>query len=567
MTSFIPPYLGNEIKSNAERKVFDILHNLDLSNAVVLHSLGLPRHNSKIYGEIDFVIICEYGIACLEIKGGAVSCNNGMWSFTDRYGNINTKAEGPFEQVISAMFSLRKRIQAQFSNRFKIKNVNFACGVIFPDIEFKYAGQSIIQEVIFDLRYSQNEITNYIKSIFGYWQERNPRVNERNVTALSKSNIDSIKDFLRGDFGFVPSLNEHINEIERRLLRLTEEQYNILDALSQNDRIMIEGAAGTGKTILAVEYAKRQASTGNRTLLLVYNKNLSASLVQHENEMLKISHFHGLISNYIPITSGSNDYFERELPELFFERLCSGDIAKYDVIVIDEAQDLLKPVFVMCIDELIKGGVADGKWCLFYDRNQNLFNSEMNEGLDYLAGYNIVKWTLQYNCRNTKPIGLTNSLITHFPAAKILKEDGDNVEYISYSSEKEFAKKLGTLIKKFKANTLNLNDIVLLSPCSYENTIISKSKALEHICEVSKLNCVAENSVLFSTIQGFKGLESKVVILTDIDKINPEHFEKLLYTGISRAKINLFIFCHFETKKILDNRYVAGVKKLFSVTK
>ncbi len=560
MTSFIPPYLGDEIKSNAERKVFDTLHNLNLSNAVVLHSLGLPRHNNKIYGEIDFVIICEYGIACLEIKGGAVSCNNGLWSFTNRFGNVNTKPEGPFEQVIGAMFSLRKRVHAQFANRAKIKNTNFACGVLFPDIKFKYTGQSIIPEIIFDLRHSENDITNYIKDIFRYWQERNPRA-KNELDLLSKSEIASIKDFLRGDFGFVPSLNEYVNTIERRLLKLTEEQYYVLDALSENNRLMIQGAAGTGKTLLAVEYAKRQAMAGNRTLLLVYNKNLSTSLAQNGNDMLRIEHFHGLISNYIPITSGTNEYFEREFPELFFERLCFGDIAKYDVIIIDEAQDLLKPIFLMCIDELLKGGIANGKWCLFYDRNQNIFNSEMNEGLAYLASHNIAKWTLQYNCRNTKPIGLTNSLITHFPAAKVLKEDGDNVEYITYSSEKDFGEKLGILIKKFKVNSFDLNGIALLSPCSYENSIISKSKALAHISEVCMLNDVTKKSVLFSTIQGFKGLESKVVILTDIDKIYDEHFDKLLYTGISRAKINLFIFCTPTTKDILNKRYIEGVKK------
>ncbi len=323
---------------------------------------------------------------------------------------------------------------------------------------------------------------------------------------------------------------------------------------------MIEGAAGTGKTLLAIEYAKRQAMSGNRTLLLVYNKYLATNLKSHEDDMVKIEHFHGLVSNYIPITSTTNDYFERELPEHFFEYLCSGAIAKYDVVIIDEAQDLLKPVFLMCIDELLKGGLESGKWCIFYDRNQNIFNAEMSEGFEYLSKNNVVKWTLQYNCRNTKPIGLTNSLITHFPAARVLKEDGDNVEYNIYANEKDFADKLGTLIKKFKFNNFPLNDIVLLSPTKYSNSIISESKALEQICDIAMLNDNRKGSVVFSTIQGFKGLESNVVILVDIDKINEKHFEKILYTGISRAKVNLFIFCTLETKRKLDERYIAGVR-------
>ena len=562
MLSFVPPYLGEDIKSNAERKVFDILHNLILSNAVVIHSLGLPRHESKIYGEIDFVIVCEYGIACLEIKGGAVSCENGIWKHTDRYGNVNTKPEGPFEQVTSAMFSLRKRIQSQFSNNPKIKSVNFACGVIFPDIKFNYSGQSIISEIVFDLNYDDNYITKYIKEIFTYWADRNPRSTGINAVKLSNAEVDNIKNFLRGDFGFIPSFNDYVNAIEKRLLKLTEEQYNILDALSQNERLNIEGTAGTGKTLLAIEYAKRQSLTGNRTLLLVFNKNLAATLKSHEDEMIKIENFHGLISNYIPIVPSGDDYFENDLSEQFFEFLCSGTIAKYDVIIIDEAQDLLKPVFLMCIDEMLKGGLEGGKWCLFYDRNQNIFNSEMDEGIEYLSKYNVAKWTLQYNCRNTKPIGLTNSLITHFPAAKIIKEDGDNVEYIIYADEKEFSHELGALIRKFKFDNFPLNDVLILSPVKFSNSIVSKSDVLEYVCDVSTILDQRKDAVIYSTIQGFKGLESKIVILVDIDKINEGFFEKILYTGISRAKVNLFIFCTQEIKNKMDERYIAGIKKL-----
>ena len=74
MPVYIPPYLGEEIKSNAEIKIYRALQDLNLKNAYVLHSLGLPKHNIKIYGEIDFVVVCELGIACLEIKGGRIEC-------------------------------------------------------------------------------------------------------------------------------------------------------------------------------------------------------------------------------------------------------------------------------------------------------------------------------------------------------------------------------------------------------------------------------------------------------------------------------------------------------------
>lgn len=57
-------------------------------------------------------------------------------------------------------------------------------------------------------------------------------------------------------------------------------------------------------------------------------------------------------------------------------------------------------------------------------------------------------------------------------------------------------------------------------------------------------------------------MTTKIVILVDIDKINEGYFEKLLYTGIPRAKVNLFFFCTQEIKNKMDERYIAGIKKL-----
>ena len=43
MVTFIPPYMGEEIKSNAEKKIYDVLQELNMEDAYILHSLELPR--------------------------------------------------------------------------------------------------------------------------------------------------------------------------------------------------------------------------------------------------------------------------------------------------------------------------------------------------------------------------------------------------------------------------------------------------------------------------------------------------------------------------------------------
>lgn len=192
MITFIPPYLGEEIKSNAEKKMYGILQELDMEDAYILHSLGLPKHQSKIYGEIDFVVVCNRGVACLEIKGGCVECHEGKWIFTDRYGVKRIKSEGPFAQVIGNMFSLCNVLQKKFANNPHVKNILMASGVVFPDIHFSPSSQEIIPEIIYDA--GTKNITNYIKKIFDYWQGRQ----HRKPSMLSPSDIQKVVSFLRG---------------------------------------------------------------------------------------------------------------------------------------------------------------------------------------------------------------------------------------------------------------------------------------------------------------------------------------------------------------------------------
>ena len=81
----------------------------------MLHSLGLARRKSSPYGEIDFVaIIPREGIVCLEVKGGRVSCRDGVWRTVDGGGHAHELLKSPFRQVQQAMFALRDSIRKHF---------------------------------------------------------------------------------------------------------------------------------------------------------------------------------------------------------------------------------------------------------------------------------------------------------------------------------------------------------------------------------------------------------------------------------------------------------------------
>lgn len=545
MTTFIPPYMGEEIKSNAEKKMYDVLQKLNMKNAYVLHSLGLPKHQSKIYGEIDFVVVCDRGVACLEIKGGRVECRDGKWFFKDRYGVERAKPEGPFAQVTGNMFSLRDVLKKKFQNNKHMKNLLTVCGVVFPDIEFKSVSQEIISEIVYDNR--TEDITGYMNRVFDYWEERQHRQPSR----LSPGDIRDIVQFLRGDFVFIPTLSDRLNSVEKRLVRLTSEQAQLMQALSLNKHLLIEGNAGTGKTLLAVDFAKKKAASGKKVLFLTYNKNLANNVIRQVDtiENLKVINIHALFGEYVAVDvkkmqENPNVYFSEILPEIFYEYLSELsdeelEKIKYDLIIMDEGQDILKPLYLYSLDTLLRGGFANGDWAVFYDEKQNIYNPDYNDGMEILRGYNCTEFKLFVNCRNTVQIGTYSSKISGIDLGEFIRENGEEVQNISYEDDDDFKKKITGILKNLRKEKVDIRDVVFLAPKKYKN-----SKVAQAGIEVNEIGDNFDSSKelpVYATIQGFKGLDSKIVILTDVEYIRKENLSSFLYIAGTRARTLLYI--------------------------
>lgn len=160
MAIMIPSVISPEVKSNAERRIFEWFKAAPgTDNWIVLHSLGIATHNRVIYGETDFLVLApNLGIFALEVKGGRVRRERGVWYFTNRYNQTNSKSRGPFEQaregIFSIMSALKKRTNSE--HRAKVASILFSYGVMFPDIEFEAGGIEEEQWQVFDLRDSSD---------------------------------------------------------------------------------------------------------------------------------------------------------------------------------------------------------------------------------------------------------------------------------------------------------------------------------------------------------------------------------------------------------------------------
>jgi superfamily I DNA/RNA helicase len=550
----IPKYMAPEVKSGAERKIFSWFQEApDTDDWIVLHSLGIANHCTRIYGEVDFlVLVPRCGIFALEVKGGRVARNEGIWQFTNRYGQINTKPRGPFEQAQEGIQSISKAITKKYGEKSKLANVFFSWGVMFPDIEYKVEGIDAQQWMVFDQNDGE-DVRRYILRLSSnfrkQWEETHGKHYEERIP--DRNDIKEIANFLRGDFDKIVTLASSITSIEKELIQLTGEQTKCLDQIEDNPRFLIEGGAGTGKTLLAIEAAKKAAAGGEQTAFFCFNKLLAAWLKNYFENVDRnlrpayVGTFHDFIFE-IAEKSGNkvsqpekaeSDFWRTELPLAGLDAAEKLNI-KYDRIIIDEAQDLINDNYLEVFDCVLRGGIERGMWSMFGDfSSQAIFSSiseqEMKTMLDDRTSF--VRFRLKTNCRNTKPIANAIMNITGFDKNSLLiKTEGPPVTYVTWKDQEDHKEKLEKLLERLKKEKIPNDRITILAPVRLER---STAKTLS-----------IPGGIAFSTIQAFKGLENSVIILIDITSYGND---PLMYVALSRARSSLFVF---ETEKARDER-------------
>lgn len=556
MARMCPRKPSDDVPSVAERKLFTRMEN-DLTNEwLVLHSVGLARHVTKPWSEIDFVLIGPPGIFCLEVKGGRVARKDGFWSFTDRCGVTHNKQEGPFEQVGKSSSALYAFLRDELP---KTATAVLGYGCAFPDIVFNLQEPDILPEIVYDERDGFRSFTDYINRLAKYWQTRLGRSG-----VLSVIDREQLLKCIRPDFDFRPSLAHRAQEINAELIKLTQEQYDALDLLADNDRVLIRGGAGTGKTLLAIEEAKRGARSGLKVLYCCFNRLLAREVAKLINTIpnLFASTLHALMFDLI-----RDGALLRELPDACQEDLLTKfypdlacrallelkDSAQYDVLVLDETQDLLLPSYVDVLDLLLKGGLKTGRWRAFYDPKQDLFDKGPGR-IRVLLALQPARAALTLNCRNTQPIAVHVSLLSGFDLQQTLQVAGPDVEIAFYRDRNKQYREIGLAIRRILSDGIPAEEIALLLPHKYSPEELRVRARLP--CPVVDLIASPQISGAIGacTISAFKGLERDVVFLIDLENVDQPHMSELLYVGASRPRVLLRIYAAETTHEWFGER-------------
>jgi len=123
--------------------------------------------------------------------------------------------------------------------------------------------------------------------------------------------------------------------------------------------------------------------------------------------------------------------------------------------------------------------------------------------------------------------------------AEFMRENGEEVGKISYEDEKDFGGKIKEIMKTLREGKVSPGDITFLSPQKYQN---SKLATLKLTVNELRDDFKPDPSVpVFATIQGFKGLDAKVVILCDVEALRRETFSQYIYLAGTRARTLLYI--------------------------
>jgi ATP:corrinoid adenosyltransferase len=554
----IPSVISPEVKSNAERRIFSwFKHGRGTENWVVLHSLGIANHNKVIHGEIDFFVLAPgFGLFALEVKGGSVSRKEGVWQFTNRYGKTGRKTRGPFDQAWDGVHSIVRDIKSKLDyNHRQLNNLFFGIGVMFPDIEYTVSGSDEQQWQVFDTNNKEN-VCNYIKTLS---EKSVEKYNETfpfpvlPTQMLTVDDVNYITTLLRGDFDHAVALGVLIKNAETSMITLTEEQYRCTDQLEDNPRCLIRGGAGTGKTLIAVHEAMRAVASGKQVAMFCFNNNLGRWLATCFAEPSLRPRYVGTLHKFLtdvlkssqigftcPRDEDNQQHFYREtLPSLALSVL-KKSLENFDMIIIDEAHDLINEKYLDIFDVSLSGGLTRGIWKMFGDFSMQaiysagLTSKAMLEMLDTRTAY--IKFRLTVNCRNTKPICEEICTVTGYtPPSEIwMKIDGPPVNYITYSGDGEGGQKLQQIIENLMVNGISSDRITILSPEKRESSIVRHI----HKYKIADYRHGVNKTINFCTIQSFKGLENTVIILVDISTFTNE---QLMYVAFSRAKASLYV--------------------------
>ena len=415
----------NEFNGKRSEKIpYEKFKNLKEKELIIYYSRNYiyrTFHNTLGDGEIAdfFVIHPKRGIIFIECKKGIISYDreSGLW-----FTNNQQLKKDPIQQAMEHRRKFLKKIKDETTININIPTTH---AVLFfetpkPEMLKKEFRFDIKPEMMMWREHFQ-DLDNSISKIFDLQESKN---------FINQQDLNKIHTLFMGQDLKNP-LKNILNASESdQNLRLSENQEQILSAMFDmfNKKIAIRGLAGTGKTILLAQRAVDVVNERKRVLILTKTKPLNKFLkllTKISDNRLTITHVDYFVRSVCkkynepyshPRDADDTDqHFEQYNPNICLDMFEKYPEEKYDLILVDEAQDFYKDWYeALCFAKKDEGQIV-----FFYDPFQEQINDSMISSLE--TAEDVTKYPLKINFRNTFEINnLLQKLIKNFyPDSKL----------------------------------------------------------------------------------------------------------------------------------------------------
>lgn len=550
MAIMIPERPKDNDPRSAEVSMFEALRNLS-DDYYVFHSFQIGQVYESYYkeAEMDFLIFHPLkGMIDIEAKNGNVRYENGQWYYANGKA---MKHGGPFGQAKRNCHALIDAIELSRGSRLT-NRVRVLPAVWFPAISKNLLNTMTLPiDMPEQLVLTTEALDNpepYFDRIFSYKRF------EGNETKLSASEVKYLlNDVLSPKLHLVPGVCSEIN-LKRIVFRqLLRNQANVLDFLIEQRTAAINGAAGAGKTLIALEKARRLHSRNQEALFLCFNKYLKEYLEEAYGDELAGVKFYTidglackLAGNEGDFNNGRGNRFKilaDYLSDVYAGMPHEGKanyLRKAGLtanIIVDEGQDfgqedIEENRILEALCQIAQN--ASGSFYIFYDKLQMIQSSRIPAVIREAD----CKLTLYKNCRNTENIARTSMQLISDKTPEMSENAVAGCSPMMY-----FAGDLAGVfravdesIRKFEQR--GYHDIVILTMKTEVKSVLSDSDQMQE----KDNRLYYSGQYLFTSCRKFKGLQADCVILVDFDAETFDDDGKLLfYVGASRARLELHV--------------------------
>jgi len=559
----------------AERSVFDRLRAALPDRIVILPNVRwIARdHGHEIEGEADLVIADpDRGLLVLEVKAGEIRRDDfGRW-----WAGRRELDRSPFEQASSSRYALVRKLGELPGWEAGLKPTA-GQGVVLPDVDLASAGgrlglAALGPDVDPDLILDQPrllpgdeaaaDLRAWLDRAFELWR-RDGGGSATGTRPPGERGVALLRDLVTSPVELHSLLRNELVEGEREVVRLTAGQILLLNTLRGIRRASVIGGAGTGKTMLAAEKARRLAKEGFRTLLVCFNSPLARMLAAETDGiaaatgLLTVSTFHQLCED-LALAAGvlpskpnhpvPTTWFSETLPEAL-DSAIEQDGGRYHAIVVDEGQDF-EDGWLASLDALLETPKEDVMY-VFHDPGQAIYRD------DAVADLGLPEYPLDTNCRNAQPI---HDVIRRFAgenlATEALHQTGRPPELIEAETEAATLEAIRRLLHRLRVDEVVAPwDIAVLTGVSLEDSAVWRHRTFGN--EVlwngqvddagrtlglasSLVPAPPDDAILCDSIRRFKGLERPVVVLVEL-RADDKRLDQMLYVGASRARQHLAV--------------------------